>query len=41
MIFSGGGDLEKNVGPILVAAIEAKARGLKIFGIVGRDGGYT
>jgi D-sedoheptulose 7-phosphate isomerase len=43
LIFSvGGGNLEKNVSPNLVAAIqEAKARGLKVFGIVGRDGGYT
>ena len=38
----GGGNLERNVSPNLVAAIqEAKARGLKVFGIVGRDGGYT
>lgn len=43
LIFSvGGGNLEKNVSPNIVAAIqESKARGLKIFGIVGRDGGYT
>lgn len=42
-IFSvGGGNLEKNVSPNLVSAIqEAKARGMKVFGIVGRDGGYT
>ena len=42
-IFSvGGGNLEKNVSPNLVAAIqEAKSRGMKVFGIVGRDGGYT
>lgn len=38
----GGGNLEKNVSPNLVAAVqEAKARGLRVFGIVGRDGGYT
>jgi D-sedoheptulose 7-phosphate isomerase len=38
----GGGNLEKNVSPNLVAALaEAKARGCKVFGIVGRDGGYT
>jgi D-sedoheptulose 7-phosphate isomerase len=38
----GGGDLEKNVSPNIVLALqEAKARGLKILGIVGRDGGYT
>ena len=43
MIFSvGGGNLEKNVSPNIVAAVqEAKARGLKVLGIVGRDGGYT
>ncbi len=43
LVFSvGGGNLEKNVSPNIVAAIqEAKRRGLKIFGIVGRDGGYT
>jgi len=43
LIFSvGGGDLENNVSPNLVTAIqEAKSRRLKIFGIVGRDGGYT
>lgn len=43
LIFSvGGGNLEKNVSPNIVAAIqEAKQRGLKVFGIVGRDGGYT
>lgn len=42
-IFSvGGGNLEKNVSPNLVMAIqEAKARGMKVFGVVGRDGGYT
>ena len=38
----GGGNLEQNVSPNLVAALkEAKARGMKVFGIVGRDGGYT
>jgi len=43
LIFSvGGGNLEKNVSPNIVAAInEAKERGLKVLGIVGRDGGYT
>jgi D-sedoheptulose 7-phosphate isomerase len=43
LIFSvGGGDLERNVSSNLVTAIkEAKARGLKVLGIVGRDGGYT
>lgn len=38
----GGGNLDKNVSPNIVVALqEAQARGLKIFGIVGRDGGYT
>jgi D-sedoheptulose 7-phosphate isomerase len=42
-IFSvGGGNLEKNVSPNLVSALKvAKERGLKVFGVVGRDGGYT
>lgn len=38
----GGGDLEKNISPNLVKALElAKTAGAKIAGIVGRDGGYT
>ncbi len=38
----GGGNLEKNVSPNLVSAIqEAKKHNAKVFGIVGRDGGYT
>jgi D-sedoheptulose 7-phosphate isomerase len=38
----GGGDLEKNVSPNLVAALQlAKERGASVLGIVGRDGGYT
>jgi len=38
----GGGNLEKNVSPNLVAALElAKERGASVLGIVGRDGGYT
>lgn len=43
MVFSvGGGDAVKNVSPNIVHALdEAKRRGVKIFGIVGRDGGYT
>ncbi|HUD87650.1 MAG TPA: SIS domain-containing protein [Xanthobacteraceae bacterium] len=43
LVFSvGGGNLEKNVSPNIVAAItEAKTRGLRVLGIVGRDGGYT
>jgi D-sedoheptulose 7-phosphate isomerase len=43
LIFSvGGGNLERNVSPNLVAALKyAKSVGAKIIGIVGRDGGYT
>jgi D-sedoheptulose 7-phosphate isomerase len=43
LVFSvGGGDREKNVSPNLVAAVEeAKRRGMRVLGIVGRDGGYT
>ncbi len=43
LIFSvGGGNLEKNVSPNLVAAIRlAREKGAKVIGIVGRDGGYT
>lgn len=43
LIFSvGGGNLEKNVSPNLVSAIQlAKKAGAAIVGIVGRDGGYT
>ena len=38
----GGGNLEKNISPNLVAALEyGKVIGAKICGIVGRDGGYT
>lgn len=38
----GGGNLEKNVSPNLVAALKlAKERGSAVLGIVGRDGGYT
>ena len=42
-VFSvGGGNLAKNVSPNIVAGLkEAKQRGLKVFGVVGRDGGYT
>jgi len=42
-IFSvGGGNLEKNVSPNLVRALElAKKVGARIVGVVGRDGGYT
>src|SRR5271167_4000524 len=43
LIFSvGGGNLEKNVSPNLVSAIQlAKKVGASVIGIVGRDGGYT
>jgi D-sedoheptulose 7-phosphate isomerase len=43
LIFSvGGGDLENNVSPNLVAALKlAKEKGSAVLGIVGRDGGYT
>ena len=43
MVFSvGGGNLEKNVSPNLVVALQwAKEVGAKILGVVGRDGGYT
>ncbi len=43
LIFSvGGGNLEQNVSPNLVAALKyAKSVGAKVIGVVGRDGGYT
>lgn len=43
LIFSvGGGDVERNVSTNIVKAIDlAKARGAKVFGIVGKDTGYT
>jgi D-sedoheptulose 7-phosphate isomerase len=43
LIFSvGGGNLEKNVSPNLVSAIQlAKKAGAAVIGIVGRDGGFT
>ncbi len=38
----GGGNLERNVSPNLVTALElAKEVGARVVGIVGRDGGYT
>jgi D-sedoheptulose 7-phosphate isomerase len=42
-IFSvGGGNAANNISVNLVRAIdEAKRKGLKIYGVVGRDGGYT
>jgi len=42
-IFSvGGGNLEKNISPNLVLALQyAKSVRAKVTGVVGRDGGYT
>jgi len=42
-VFSvGGGNAEKNISANIVEALKyAKEVGAKIFGIVGRDGGYT
>jgi D-sedoheptulose 7-phosphate isomerase len=38
----GGGNLEKNISPNLVKAVQyAKDIGAKVVGIIGRDGGYT
>ena len=43
LVFSvGGGNVEKNVSVNLVRAIDqARQAGAKVFGIVGKDGGYT
>jgi D-sedoheptulose 7-phosphate isomerase len=42
-VFSvGGGNLEKNISPNLVTALQfGKEVGCTILGVVGRDGGYT
>lgn len=42
-IFSvGGGNLEKNISPNLVRALQyAQTVGAQVVGVVGRDGGYT
>jgi len=42
-VFSvGGGDLERNISPNLVLALQyAKQIGASVVGVVGRDGGYT
>jgi len=42
-VFSvGGGNLEKNISPNLVTALQyGREVGAKITGVVGRDGGYT
>ncbi len=43
LVFSvGGGDVERRVSVNIVRGLdEAKRRGMTIYGIVGRDGGYT
>ena len=43
LVFSvGGGDDEKHVSVNLIRALEkARQSGARIYGIVGRDGGYT
>lgn len=42
-VFSvGGGDLERNISPNIVRALQyAKQVGAKVCGVVGRNGGYT
>jgi D-sedoheptulose 7-phosphate isomerase len=42
-VFSvGGGNIEKNISPNLVTALQyAKKVGAQVVGVVGRDGGYT
>jgi len=38
----GGGSIEKNISANIVFGVkEAKSRHMKVFGVVGRDGGYT
>jgi D-sedoheptulose 7-phosphate isomerase len=43
LVFSvGGGNAERKISANLVHGLdEAKARGLAVFGVVGRDGGHT
>ncbi len=43
LVFSvGGGDLERNISPNLVHALQlAKEVGASVLGVVGRNGGYT
>ncbi len=43
LVFSvGGGDVERNISPNLVRALELAGRvGASVYGIVGRDGGST
>ncbi|MEE8393805.1 MAG: SIS domain-containing protein [Rhodospirillales bacterium] len=42
-VFSvGGGDLDRNVSANIVRAVrEAKERGMKVFGVIGRESGYA
>jgi len=42
-VFSvGGGDLERNISPNIVRAVQhAKKIGAAVIGVLGRDGGYT
>lgn len=38
----GGGNIDKNISPNIVKALQlGKEKGAKIIGIIGRDGGYT
>jgi D-sedoheptulose 7-phosphate isomerase len=38
----GGGDVERNVSTNIVKAVDyAKAKGARVFGVVGKDTGYT
>jgi D-sedoheptulose 7-phosphate isomerase len=43
LVFSvGGGDRERGISANLVLAVElARSEGARVFGVVGRDGGYT
>jgi D-sedoheptulose 7-phosphate isomerase len=43
MVFSvGGGDAERNISTNIVKAVDmAKARGMKVYGVVGRDSGHA
>uniref|UniRef100_Q07RH8 Sugar isomerase family protein n=1 Tax=Rhodopseudomonas palustris (strain BisA53) TaxID=316055 RepID=Q07RH8_RHOP5 len=43
LVFSvGGGDVARNISTNIVKAVDfAKAKGAKVFGIVGKDTGYT
>src|SRR5687767_14217654 len=43
LVFSvGGGNRERNISTNIVKALElAESRGVPVFGIVGRDGGFT